>query len=114
MPSHPRLLVMDSSIYGKGEWIPNYDDGTLVSRLGMVFDMVEDCLEFYKRYTIYVGFSIHNDPTRKNTVGRSWKRYVCTKERFHRPVKMLEIAKVVAEAMPKARDGHECRKLRRK
>ena len=64
-------IVTDSSIDGKGEWVPNYDDGTLMLRLGIVFDTVEDCLKFYKRYAVYVGFSIRSGPIGKNKVGKS-------------------------------------------
>jgi len=37
----------------------------------MAFDMVEDCLEFYKRYAIYLGFSVRSGPTMKNNAGKS-------------------------------------------
>ena len=62
-------VVTDLSIDGRGEWVPNCDDGTLVPRLGMVFDTVEDCLEFYKRYAVYVGFSVRSGHTMKNKAG---------------------------------------------
>jgi len=68
-------VVTDSSIDGRGEWVPNCDDGMLVPMLGMVCDMVKDCLEFYKRYAVYVGFSALSGPTTKNKVGKSWKQY---------------------------------------
>ena len=76
-------MITDSSIDGRGEWVPNYDDGMLVPRLGMVFDTVEDWLELYKRYAVYVGFSVNGGPTMKNKAGKSWKRYVYSKEGFH-------------------------------
>ena len=66
----------------------------------MVFDSVEGCLEFYKRYAIYGGFSVRSGPTMKNKAGKSWKRYVCSKEGFRQPTKMPEIAMVTGEAMP--------------
>ena len=59
-------IVMDSTIDGRDEWVPNYNDGTLAPRLGMVFDTVKDCLEFYKRYAVYIGFSIRSSLTRNN------------------------------------------------
>ena len=62
-------VVTDSSIDGRGEWVPNCDDGMLVPMLGMVCDMVKDCLEFYKRYAFYVSFSIRSGPTKKNKAG---------------------------------------------
>jgi len=80
----------------------------------MVFDTVEDYLEFYKRYTVYVGFSIRSGPSWKNKAGKSWNQYVCSKVGFHRPAKMPEIATVAVETMPQARDGPERGKLRRK
>ena len=107
-------VVTDSSIDGRGEWVPTYDDGTLVPRLDMVFDTVEDYLEFYKRHTVYVGFSVRSDPTRKNKVGKSWKRHVCSKEGFRRQAKKPEIIVVTGEAMPQARDGPKGGKLRQK
>jgi len=41
----------------------NADDEMLMPRIGMVFDKVEDYLEFYKRYAVYVGFSLRSGPT---------------------------------------------------
>jgi len=64
------LVITGLSIDDRGEWVPNCDDGMLVLRLRMVFDTVEDFLEFYKRYAIYVGFSIGNSPTGKNKAGK--------------------------------------------
>ena len=95
------LVVTNSSIDGRGEWVQNCDDGTLVQRLGMVFDTVEDCLEFYKRYAVYVGFSIRNGPTGKNNVGKSWKWYVCSKEGFRRLAKMRKFALLQVKPCPK-------------
>jgi len=105
-------VVTDFSIDGRGEWVLNCDDGTLMLRLGMVFDTVEGRLEFYKRYAVYVGFNICSDPTGKNKPRKSWKQYVFSKEGFCRFAKMLEIATVTVEAMPQARNGPEGGKLR--
>ena len=38
----------------------------LVLRLGMVFDRVEDRLEFCMKYAVYVSFSVRSGPTEKN------------------------------------------------
>ena len=57
---------------------------------------------------------MHNGRTRKNKLGKYWKRYISCKEGFYQLVKMLEIATAIAEAMPQARDGPEGRKLKRK
>ena len=49
---HAKLLTpvfTDSSIDGTGKWVPECDDRTLLLRLGMLFNRVEECLEFYKR-----------------------------------------------------------------
>ena len=94
---HP--VVTHLSIDGRGEWIPNCEDSMLVPRLGMVLDRVENCPEFYKKYIIYVDFSIRNDPTGKHKLGKYWKRYMCYKEGFRQPATMPEIATVIAEAM---------------
>ena len=64
-------VVTDSLIDGRGEWVSNFDDGMPVPRLGMVFDAVEGCLEFYNRYAVYVGFSIRSSHTEKNKAGKS-------------------------------------------
>ncbi|KAJ8425613.1 hypothetical protein Cgig2_005292 [Carnegiea gigantea] len=80
----------------------------------MMFDTVEDCLEFYKRYIVYVAFSLRSSPTTKNEAGKSWKRYMCSKEGFCQPAKMPEIAIVIAEVMPQARNGPQGGKLGRK
>jgi len=93
-------IVTDSSIDGRDEWVLNCDDGTIMPRLGMVFDTVEDCLEFYKIYAVYIGFSVHSGPTMKNKAGKFWKGYVCSIEGFWRPAKMPEIAMVTGKAMP--------------
>jgi len=105
-------LVTNSSIDVRGEWVPNCDDETLVLRLSIVFDRVEDGFEFYKRYAIHIGFSIRNSPTEKNKSGKYWKRYVCSKEGFCQPAKMPEINNITVEAMPQARDGPKGRKLK--
>jgi len=107
-------VVTDSLIDNRGKWVPNRDDRKLMPRLDMMFDRVEVCLEFYKRYAVYVGFSYHNGPTGKSKAGKCWKRYVCSKEGFHRPAKMPKITTVTAEAMPQAPDSPEGRKLRQK
>jgi len=66
-------VVTNSLIDVRGEWLPNCDDKMLVSRLGIVFDRVEGCLEFHKRYLVYVGFSINSGSTRKNKSRKTYK-----------------------------------------
>jgi len=97
-------VVTDSSMDGRGQWVPSCDDRMLLLRLGMAFDRVGDCPELYNRYAVYVGFSVHSGHTGKNKAGKYWKSYVCSKEGFHRPDKMSAIATLTAEAMPQARD----------
>jgi len=53
----------------------------------MVFDKVEDYIEFYKRYVAHIGFSIHRSPTKRNKSGKYWIRYVCSKEGFRESIK---------------------------
>ena len=84
-----------------------------MSRLDKVFDMAEDCLEFYKRCTIYVGFGIYIVPIEKNKQGIYQKWYVCFEEGFHHPIKNAAIAPVTTKPRPQARDGHKQRKLKR-
>ena len=107
-------IVTDSLTNVRGEWVPNFDDKMLVSRLSMVFDRVEDCLEFYKKDAIYVGLSIRSGLTEKNKSGKCWKRYVCPKEGFCKPAKTPEIATIMAKAMSQAIDGPNRCKLEEK
>ena len=80
----------------------------------MVFDRVEGCLEFYKTYAIYVGFSIRSGPTGKNRSEKCWKHYFCSEEGFRKPVKTPKIAIIIAKAMPQATDDPNGRKLKQK
>lgn len=113
MSSMPAVAI-GSSVNGSDEWVPNCDDRTLVPRLGMVFNRFEDCLEFYRRYAVYVGFSVRSGPTRKNKAGKCWKRYVCSKEGFRQPSHISTIPTSTVEAIAQLTDDIEGAKLMRK
>jgi len=58
----------------------------------MVFDRVEDFLEFYKRYVVYVGITICSGPTGKNKSGKFGNGLCALKKDFYnlqRPQKLL-------------------------
>jgi len=69
----------------------------------MVFDEVEDRLEFYKGYIIYLGFSICSDLSGKNKSGNYCKWFVCSKDGFHQPAKTSKIPIMIVEAITQSK-----------
>lgn len=106
-------VVTNLSTNARGKYVPNYDDEAFVLKLGMVFDKVEVCLEFYKRCVACIGFSICSGPTGKNKWGKYWKWFVFSKEGFCHPAKMLQIVTVTTKGMSQPGDEPEERKLKR-
>ncbi|XP_057432341.1 protein FAR1-RELATED SEQUENCE 5-like [Lotus japonicus] len=85
------------------EWIPMCDE-ELKPVVGKVFDTLEEGESFYKRYTLTVGFSVHNSSQVKDKYGLKWRYFVCSKEGFKAQKKDVVTDLLIDEKnLPKSR-----------
>ena len=79
VPLLPYVVGLSNSY---NEIYPNCDE-EFKPHSGMIFDSMEEGVEFYKRYAHHVGFSVRLSSEMKRKGVIHWKYCVCAKEGWH-------------------------------